>query len=95
MDTSDNHNDNKRTNRTKTRQTHGIQRRTGGETQVTFGYGSREGETQAKLNEATTTISNVVESGDLTESQEKTLNVAKWILNTTYDDEDDEGEEEE
>jgi len=62
---------------------------------VTFGYGSSEGENQAKLNEATTTISNVVESGDLTESQEKTLNVAKWILNTTYDDEDDEGEEEE
>jgi len=83
MDTSDNHNDNKRKNRTKTRQTHTIQRRTGGEQRVTFGYGSSEGENQAKLNEATTTISNVVESGDLTESQEKTLNVAKWILNTT------------
>ncbi len=60
---------------------------------MTFGYGSEEGENQAKLNEATTTISNVVESGDLTESQEKTLNVARWILNSTYDDEEEEEEE--
>jgi hypothetical protein len=62
---------------------------------VTFGYGSREGETQVKLNEATSTISDVVESGDLTESQEKTLNVARWILNSTYNDEEDDEEEEE
>lgn len=60
---------------------------------MTFGYGSKEGETQAKLNEATSTISDVVESGDLTESQEKTLNVARWILDTTYDDEEDEEEQ--
>lgn len=39
------------------------------------------------------TLHSIVDSGELTQSQEKTLNISKWIIERAYGDgEEDDGE---
>ncbi len=62
-------------------------RRRGGRGQVTA-IDTQEAE------ELADTLHSIVDSGELTQSQEKTLNISKWIIERAYGDgeEEDDGE---